>query len=255
VSRLPLVLASATDGGKVRAQNEDALAVDEHAGFAALADGMGGHRAGEIASRTAIDAVSANMRARLLAPEALTTARAEALISSTIAAANAAVLEAATSRAAYRGMGTTLVLTVWHESAISYGHVGDSRLYLLRRARLEQLTRDHSIVQEQLERGAITREQARYALNRNVLTRAVGIDPLVAADIHTAAVEPGDVFLLCSDGLTDMLGDDDIEAILRSFTDAPHTAADHLVQAANDAGGLDNISVVVGRIPTGGERA
>jgi protein phosphatase len=121
---------------------------------------------------------------------------------------------------------------------------------LLRRGRIQQLTRDHSIVQEQLERGAITREQARHALNRNVLTRAVGIDPVVSADVRSAAAEPGDVFLLCSDGLTDMLSDDAIASVLRSFEADPATAANRLVDAANDAGGFDNISVIVGRIPT-----
>jgi protein phosphatase len=250
VSRPALVLAWSTDAGKVRSQNEDAVAADEDGRFAALADGMGGHRAGEIASRIAVDVVSSSIKPRLLNPEPLTVARAEALVASEIASANSAVLEAASARDAYRGMGTTLVLALWHEAGITYGHVGDSRLYMLRRGRLQQLTRDHSIVQEQLERGAITREQARRALNRNVLTRAVGIDPVVTADICTTAAQPGDVFLLCSDGLTDMLRDDAIEFILRSSADDPRAAADRLVDAANAAGGFDNISVVVGLIRT-----
>ena len=250
MSRAALVLACSTDAGKVRSQNEDAVVADEEVRFAALADGMGGHRAGEIASRIAIDIVSSSIRTRLLNPEPLTVARAEALIASEIAAANSAVLQAASSQDAYRGMGTTLVLAIWHDAGITYGHVGDSRLYVLQRGKLQQLTRDHSIVQEQLERGAITREQARHALNRNVLTRAVGIDPVVTADIRSTGVEPGDVFLLCSDGLTDMLRDSVIQSILRSFADNPHAAAHRLVAAANDAGGFDNISVVVGRILT-----
>jgi protein phosphatase len=245
-----LVLASLTDAGKVRSQNEDAVAADEEARFAVLADGMGGHRAGEIASRIAVDTISSSIRARLLTNEPLTVARAEAVITSEIAAANSAVLQAASSQDAYRGMGTTLVLAIWHRAGITYGHVGDSRLYVLRRGELQQLTRDHSIVQEQLERGAITIEQARHALNRNVLTRAVGIDPVVTADIRSTAVEAGDVFLLCSDGLTDMLRDSLIESILRSFADDARAAANRLVAAANDAGGFDNISVVVGCIPT-----
>jgi PPM family protein phosphatase len=245
-----LVLASLTDAGKVRSQNEDAVAADEEARFAVLADGMGGHRAGEIASRIAVDTISSSIRARLLTNEPLTVARAEAVITSEIAAANSAVLQAASSQDAYRGMGTTLVLAIWHHAGITYGHVGDSRLYVLRRGELQQLTRDHSIVQEQLERGAITVEQARHALNRNVLTRAVGIDPVVTADIRSTAIEAGDVFLLCSDGLTDMLRDSLIESILRSFADDARAAAKRLVAAANDAGGFDNISVVVGCIPT-----
>lgn len=250
MSRAALVLACSTDAGKVRSQNEDAVVADEEGRFAALADGMGGHRAGEIASRIAIDIVSSSIRTRLLNPEPLTVARAEALIASEIAAANSAVLQAASTQDAYRGMGTTLVLAIWHDAGITYGHVGDSRLYVLRAGKLQQLTRDHSIVQEQLERGAITREQARHALNRNVLTRAVGIDPVVTADIRSTAVEPGDVFLLCSDGLTDMLRDSVIQSILRSFADDAHAAANRLVAAANGAGGFDNISVVVGRILT-----
>ena len=248
MSRPALVLACSTDAGKVRSQNEDAVAADEHACFAALADGMGGHRAGEIASRIAIEAIDSSIRTRLLNPEPLTVARAEALVASEIAGANSAVLQAASAQAEYRGMGTTLVLAVWHEAGITYGHVGDSRLYALRRDRLEQLTRDHSIVQEQLDSGAITREQARRALNRNVLTRAVGIDPVVTADILSTPVQPGDVFLLCSDGLTDMLRDYAIESILRASADDPRAAAERLVAAANDAGGFDNISVIVGQV-------
>ena len=131
---------------------------------------------------------------------------------------------------------------------MTYGHVGDSRLYLLRDGKLERLTRDHSMVQEQLDCGAITAEQARHAVNRNVLTRAVGIDADVEADIRTIAIRRDDLYLLCSDGLTDMMTDDEIrQTLLASGTDV-RLAAGHLVELANEAGGHDNVSLILARV-------
>ena len=243
---LPIVLACATDAGNVRSQNEDAVAGDEQARFAVLADGMGGHNAGEVASRIATEVVSSTVKARGSAAH-VTREQVEALVTSDIAAANAAVFHAARSNARFRGMGTTLVVALWHEAGVTFGHVGDSRLYLLRDGKLQQLTRDHTLVQEQLERGAITFEQARSALNRNVLTRAVGIDPVVTADVRTVSARGGDLFLLCSDGLTDMLSDDTISEILNSSPGPVASMAQRLVDAANAAGGLDNVSVILAR--------
>ena len=243
-----LDVAAVTDPGRVRPQNEDYVAADPTAGFAVLADGMGGHNAGEVASRMAADLVISGIRAASDRDGRLDAMRAENLVGNQVAAANAVVFEAARVERRYDGMGTTLIVVLWHAAGITWGHVGDSRLYLLRRGELRQLTRDQSFVQEQLERGAISREQARYSMNRNVLTRAVGIDPSVQADVQSSAVEEGDVYLLCSDGLTDMLADDEIEQTLRECGPQIRVAAKRLIEQANARGGLDNISVIVARV-------
>jgi protein phosphatase len=145
-------------------------------------------------------------------------------------------------------MGTTLVVALWHDNQISVGHIGDSRLYRLRGGALEQITRDHSLLQEQIDSGMITKEQARHSQNKNLVTRAVGIDPEVETEIHTYSVQPGDVYLLCSDGLSDMVTDEDVQLTLSSLAANLPLAAEQLVQLANDNGGRDNVSVILVRI-------
>lgn len=243
-----LDLATATHPGRVRSQNEDCVAADAEARVAVLADGMGGHNAGEVASRMAVDLVSSSLKSHRAEAPAADAAQWETLVAAQIAAANSAVFAAAAGHRQYEGMGTTLVVVLWHERGVSYGHVGDSRLYLLRDGMLGQLTRDHTIVQEQLERGAINREQARHAPNRNVLTRAVGIDPKVAPEVRTQPLRQGDVYLLCSDGLTDMLTDEEIRDTLMSCGTQLHVAAQRLIDRANANGGLDNVSVILARV-------
>ena len=243
-----LDVAAATDAGRVRALNEDYVAADGAAGFAVLADGMGGHKAGEVASSMAAELVIAGVRSASRRNGPLDSARAENLIASQVAAANAGIFEAAQAERRYNGMGTTLVVVLWHAAGVTWGHVGDSRLYLMRRGALRQLTRDHSIVQEQLERGELSREEARHSVNRNVLTRAVGIEPEVEADVRSGAVEPDDVYLLCSDGLTDMVDDAHIERTLRECGPQIRVAAKRLIDEANARGGLDNISVILARV-------
>lgn len=243
-----LDVAAVTHPGRVRSHNEDWITADAYAGCAVLADGMGGHKAGEVASRMAVDLVMAGIKSSREGREKLDAARAERLIAAQVAAANTGILEAALSDRRYDGMGTTIVVVLWHEDGVTWGHVGDSRLYLLRRGELRQLTRDHSIVQEELERGAISAEQARHAANRNVLTRAVGIDPEVEADVRSFGVEAGDVYLLCSDGLTDMVIDRNIGETLRACGPEVAAAAERLVEQANESGGLDNISVILVRV-------
>jgi serine/threonine protein phosphatase PrpC len=241
-----LELACVTDPGQIRSQNEDSIAADAEIGFAVLADGMGGHNAGEVASRIATDTISARITSDASAGR-LNASRVEALIADYVDAANHAVLETANARPECRGMGTTLVLVLWHEGRVTYAHVGDSRLYLLRDGRLERLTRDHSLVQEQLDSGALRPDEARFALNRNVLTRAIGIDLYVDPDIHTRSVGPRDVYLLCSDGLTDMMTDEEIARTLLSSRDVT-AAATRLVEIANEAGGHDNISLILAQV-------
>lgn len=243
-----LDVAAVTHPGRVRGHNEDWITADAHAGCAVLADGMGGHKAGEVASRMAVDLIMAGIQSSRRGREKLGAARAESLIAEQVAAANASIFETALSDQRYDGMGTTLIVVLWHEDGVTWGHVGDSRLYLLRRGELRQLTRDHSIVQEELESGAISAEQARHAANRNVLTRAVGIDPAVEADVRSFEVEAGDVYLLCSDGLTDMVIDTEIGETLRACGPEVAATAQRLVEQANESGGLDNISVILARV-------
>lgn len=248
-----LEAAALTHAGRVRRHNEDSLFVDAAAGIAVLADGMGGHNAGEVASRMAVERLAADVPPPAT-PVSSPAREAEHLLAERMAAANHALIEAARADAGCAGMGTTLVAALWHGQGVSYAHVGDSRLYRLRAGAFDRLTRDHSIVQEQLERGELSPEDARHAPHRNVLTRAVGADAVLRPDIRSEPVEPDDVYLFCSDGLTDMLSDADIRELLLPLAAGPHetgamaAAAQALITRANERGGLDNISVIVVRV-------
>ena len=248
--RSALEIATATDSGMVRSHNEDSIAADGEVGLAVLADGMGGYNAGEVASGIAVELIKAEMKKALAdkKPEELDDQGAERLITENARRANAAIYHASQSQPQYSGMGTTLVVALWHDNRISVGHVGDSRLYRLRAGVLEQVTRDHSLLQEQIDSGMITKEQARHSQHKNLVTRAVGIDPEVEAEVHTYPVQPGDIFLLCSDGLNDMVIDEDIQNTLASLAANLPLAAQQLVQQANDNGGRDNVSVILVRV-------
>ncbi len=243
-------MAAATHPGLVRSHNEDAMAADAQSGFAVLADGMGGYNAGEVASRIAVNRVSSSLKAAVDQKHRgqVDDTAAERLLALHIAEANAAVYEAAHSHTEYSGMGTTLVVAFWYGDRMAVGHVGDSRLYRLREGSLAQLTRDHSLAQEQIDDGVLSPAQARYSSQRNVVTRAVGIEAQVKADVRSFAVAPGDLYILCSDGLTDMLTDEEIQQALGSAGPELQGAADVLVQRANAGGGRDNISVIVARV-------
>jgi serine/threonine protein phosphatase PrpC len=245
-----LEVASATHPGKVRSHNEDSIAADAEVGLAVLADGMGGYNAGEVASGIAVAMIAAELKKALAdnKADALDDSGAERLLGEHAMKANAAIYQAAQNQAQYSGMGTTLVVALWYDNRMAVGHIGDSRLYRLRGDVLEQVTRDHSLLQEQIDSGMITREQARYSQNKNLVTRAVGIDPEVDAELHTYPVQPGDIYLLCSDGLSDMVTDEDIQHTLSSLRANLPLAAEHLVQQANDNGGRDNISVILVRV-------
>ncbi len=173
---------------------------------------------------------------------------AEAALRREIARANGAIYQAAQSQPQYAGMGTTLVMALFHDDAVTVAHIGDSRLYRLRGDEFRQLTRDHSLLQEQIDSGMITAEQARYSQNKNLVTRALGIDPTVEVEIHDYGVEPGDVYLLCSDGLNDMVADEEIALTLTSLSANLDLCATQLVQMANDNGGRDNVSVILVKV-------
>jgi serine/threonine protein phosphatase PrpC len=237
-----LEFASLTDAGMVRSHNEDNHATDVLAGFAILADGMGGYNAGEVASELAV----AQLSARLRAPDG-DVAPAERL-RLLVEQANAAIHYMARTRAHCAGMGATLVVALFRPGAVIVAHVGDSRLYRLRGERFEALTRDHSVLQEQLDGGLITPEEARMSQNKNLVTRALGVEAAVAVAVAVHATQPGDVYLLCSDGLNDMVGDDAIEQVLRDHPGDLAAGAFDLVGLANRNGGRDNVTVILARV-------
>ncbi|HEX3161593.1 MAG TPA: Stp1/IreP family PP2C-type Ser/Thr phosphatase [Pseudolabrys sp.] len=248
-----LEVATATDPGMVRSHNEDSIGTDAEIGLAVLADGMGGYNAGEVASGIAVAMLTTEMKQALDThePHALDASGetlAEKFVRENSAKANAAIYQTAKSQPQYSGMGTTLVVALFFDNRMTVGHIGDSRLYRLRKDGFEQVTRDHSLLQEQIDSGMLTKEQARYSQNKNLVTRAVGIDPEVETEIHTYNVEPGDIYLLCSDGLSDMVQDEDIHSTLSTLQSNLPLAAKQLVQLANDCGGRDNISVILVRI-------
>jgi serine/threonine protein phosphatase PrpC len=241
-------MAAATHQGLLREHNEDCVAMRPHAGLAVLADGMGGHNAGEVASRIAVEVVTGGIEAAIATDASLSASRAESLIAQHIARANTLVYHAARGHEEYSGMGTTIVAGLWYGSELSVGHIGDSRAYRLRAHELEQLTRDHTLVQTHVERGTLTRDQARKTAARNILTRALGTVSEASADVQTHRAQAGDVYLLCSDGLSDMLDDEEIRRTLDRFGAAMQVAADQLVLQANRHGGADNISVIVVKV-------
>lgn len=237
-----------TSTGKVRENNEDTFAIDADSGVAVLADGMGGLDAGEIASRIAVSSVLQSLRAN--------SDLSERGMVSAIEMANQAVFSQATTHNEGNAMGTTLV--IWANAAYGQcyvGHVGDSRAYRIRAASLHPLTSDHSLVQQLVDEGVMSEIEARIAPNRNVITRAVGLEPEVQADVRSWVHARGDVFLLCSDGLTDMLTTGEISACVAEHLSAEGQGsladtADELIAAANFAGGYDNVSVVLIRPDT-----
>ncbi len=248
---LTIELQSAVDPGRARSNNEDSVATDVDVGLAVLADGMGGYNAGEVASNMATSFIRTEL-GRWLREASAQASDAEVRRAMDICVdnANRAIFNAANSNPQYAGMGTTLVVAVFRDSRVLLGHVGDSRCYRLREGRLQQITRDHSLLQEQIDAGLITPEQAAFSANKNLVTRAVGVEDTVLLETHQHDVQAGDMFLMCSDGLSDMLDDEGILQVMQAHPALePGTKA--LIAAANDAGGKDNISVILGRA-TGG---
>ena len=256
--RVPLDCAVLSHKGMVRAHNEDSVFVDAAAGIAVLADGMGGYNAGEVASGIAVNVVSTGMLPELRSDRELSKVdigsgltHAALLLQQKIAAANKGIYEAAQARPECAGMGTTIVGIVFCGNRVSIGHIGDSRCYRLRGEKFEQLTRDHSLLQEQIDGGQLTTEQARYSLNKNLVTRALGIEAIVPADIIEYRAEVEDIYLLNSDGLTDMVEPAVVHSIIDKQRENLTGAAKELIDIANQNGGRDNISVVLVRVPKG----
>jgi PPM family protein phosphatase len=231
---------SATDTGRARSNNEDSVALDEACSLAVLADGMGGYNAGEVASGMATGFIKTELGRWLQeAGTSATDSEVRRAMDICVDNANRAIFNAANANPQYAGMGTTLVVALFRGTRVLIGHVGDSRAYRLRSGRLMQMTRDHSLLQEQIDAGLITPEQASFSANKNLVTRAVGVED---------TVHPGDVYLVCSDGLSDMLDDDSLAQLLQGY-DSLDEIGQALIAAANDAGGKDNIAVVLVRAP------
>lgn len=236
-----------TDPGLLRKNNEDAAAFDEACGLAILADGMGGYNAGEVASSITASLIRTELSAWLASASPQTTSReVRHAIDTSVHHANLAVFRAARGNASYAGMGTTLVVAVFHAARLFLGHIGDSRCYRLRQQNLVQITRDHSLLQEQLDAGLITPTQAAFSTQRNLVTRALGIEEAVPLELNEFTVDTDDLYLLCSDGLTDMVDDGSIADILRTASPLEHIAA-QLIDAANARGGRDNITVLLAK--------
>jgi PPM family protein phosphatase len=231
--------AGRTDVGRQRTANEDSLVVSPP--LFAVADGMGGAKAGEVASAVAVEAVE----------EARESSEpAEAQLAGIVRDANRRIYDLAVGDESRRGMGTTLTLAKVHGDEVSLAHVGDSRAYRLRDGDLEQLTRDHSLVAELERSGQITAEAAEHHPQRSIITRALGPEPDVEVDTYTLSGREGDVFLICSDGLTSMISDEEVSSIVRGAGSLDE-AADALVRAANQSGGKDNITVILFRLGEG----
>ena len=246
---IQLDAAAVSDRGLKRSTNEDSVLCDPLLGLFAVADGMGGHASGEVASRLAIDTVHREWRERrqLHLIPGVDHRDPGHLLGDVVAAANQLVLHRSRSCDLFAGMGTTLLVAVLHEMTLHYAHVGDSRLYRLRSGRLERLTRDHSFAEDLLARGYSTAEALRRAESK-ALTRALGPSLEVAIDLASFEVHEGDVLLLCSDGLTGLLDDDEIATQLEAGRLAGRSLdsqVETLIALANERGGHDNITVVL----------
>lgn len=236
---------SQTDPGLIRDNNEDSVALDITNQVVVLADGMGGYNAGEVASAMATSFIHAEL-GRWLAEGGRDAAVRDVRRAMEICVdnANRSIFNAANSNPVYAGMGTTLVMGVFQGNRAMIGHVGDSRCYRLRTGLLQQITRDHSLLQEQIDAGLITLEQAQFATHKNLVTRALGVEDTVLLDVNEHRIEDSDLYLFCSDGLTDMVSDERITEILKEDAPLEQLGAE-LVDCANGHGGRDNISVVL----------
>ncbi len=254
-----LEVVNLSDVGRNRPHNEDSTASDPEWGLVVVADGMGGYKAGEVASALAVTSVLRRVYPaldRLDAgpddPESLSR-KCALLLQKAAEEANHAVYQASREREECKGMGTTLVIALFRAGQVCIAHVGDSRMYRLRDSGLQQMTKDHSLYQEVIEKGLCTPQEALEYANKSLVTRALGIKPEVEVDVKREYCLPGDLYLLCSDGLNDMLGDREIHLALRRHEADLEVAGQELVAQANRRGGKDNISVVLVKTLTGPE--
>ncbi len=243
-----------SDTGRIREHNEDTIGTDADIGLVVLADGMGGYKAGEVASGIAVRTVMSLVK-DAVEREDLTIRDPESgmsrpgiLLRDAIQRANKIIYQTARTQANCEGMGTTVVAGLFFDDRLTVAHVGDSRLYLQRGGEFRQVTQDHSLLQELVSRGFYTPEEAQRAAAKNYVTRALGVEPAVEVDVTEVPVSKDDLFLLCSDGLSDMVEDEDIHLTISTFGGNLETLAKQLVLLSNDNGGRDNISIVLARV-------
>ena len=247
-------IAEITDTGRVRDHNEDAIGSDPDIGLMVLADGMGGYNAGEVASGIAVQIVTdlasegADRENRDEIDPHSGMMRQSIVLRDAVYRANKIIFQTAQSQTHCEGMGTTIVACMFYDNKVSIAHVGDSRAYRLRGGAFEQLTMDHSLLQELVDRGFYSAEEAQRSTNRNYVTRALGVEPTVEVEVHEYDVLPDDVYLLCSDGLPDMVEDEDIHLTISTFNASLDVVGKQLIELANDHGGRDNVSVQLAQV-------
>jgi protein phosphatase len=243
-----------TDVGKVRDHNEDTIGAQPDIGLWVLADGMGGYNAGEVASgiavKTIVDMVTEACKREKRGDIESSTGymRQTIVLRDAIHRANKVINQTAQSQPQCEGMGTTLVASLFYDNKVSIAHVGDSRMYRLRGNRFEQITMDHSLLQELVDRGFYSQEEAQRSTNRNYVTRALGVEANVEVEVQEIEVQKGDYFLMCSDGLPDMVEDEDIHLTISTFANDVRTVGEQLIKLTNDNGGRDNVSVILVRV-------
>ena len=243
-----------TDPGRARENNEDSVAFDDATHLAVLADGMGGYNAGEIASGMATAFIKSELSRWLSqAGERVPVEQVRRAIEICVDNANRSIFNASNSNSHYSGMGTTLVVSVFLGRKLILGHIGDSRCYRLRNSALLQITKDHSLLQEQIDAGLLTLAQAATSANKNLVTRALGVEAAVSLELNEYAVDAGDIYLMCSDGLSDMVDDATIAGIMQKGASLEDMAS-NLVLAANENGGRDNISVLLTQAASASEK-
>jgi len=249
-----LEMACQTHPGMARSHNEDSVACEVASGLVVLADGMGGYNAGEVASGITVSVLTTEISQGLLQDSPTRCDQNSGdeygvlLLRDNIQRANASIYTAAQSQPQYAGMGTTIVSGLFYDNRVVVAHVGDSRMYRLRGETMEVITQDHSLLREQIESGMLSAEEARFSKNKNLVTRAVGIEERVESEISIHDVQIGDVYLFCSDGLNDMVEDEDIQSAVYAMQGNLPLAVEQLIQMANDNGGRDNISVILVKV-------
>jgi protein phosphatase len=249
-----LEIVNQSDVGRRRPHNEDSTLSDAERGLVILADGMGGYKAGEVASAIAATTVHHEVVAGLKRIRRSHTAGADglhpesAVVRDAIHTANRRIHDTAQKEPDCHGMGTTIVVCLFHHDCVTLAHVGDSRIYRLRAGKFMQVTRDHSLIQELIDRGLYSPEDAARNAPKNLVTRALGIEADVRVDVAEEKVEPGDLYLLCSDGLNDMVDDEEIHLTLSKYSGNLVRATEELIRKANANGGRDNTSIILVRV-------
>ena len=243
---LKISIHGISDVGMSREHNEDSISWDNDLSLVMLADGMGGHNAGEVASEMAVTSIR-DALLDVLTPEMIATGviKCPDAVRESVVYANEEIYEQAQTRVECAGMGTTVVLSLFHENQITYANVGDSRIYRYRNGELMQITQDHSLVQEMVDNGYLSEDEAMISTSRNLITRALGISPEVEVDVTTEELDEDDIYLLCSDGLTDMVSDEEVQQMITECAPDMDHCLKQLVSKANEAGGSDNISVIL----------